>query len=138
MVQNPSHFLFPEIYGPRFGEDAPFAFFRSLMREGVPVAIGSDGPLNPYLGLYAAVTHPARPDEACDLSAALTAYTAGRAAAENLGDRKGRIAPGHSADLAVLSQDLFAVSPERMIETRSLLTIIDGMVAYEGCRLVEG
>ena len=137
VVQNPSHFLFPEIYGPRFGEDEPFAVFRSLIEAGIPRAIGSDGPLNPYLGLFAAVTHPARPDEACDLGTALEAYTVGSALAEDKADRKGRIKPGQEADLAILSQDIFEIAPSRLPETRSLMTIVDGEIAYQGCRLVD-
>lgn len=130
VVQNPSHFLFPEIYGPRFGEGEPYALFRSLFGAGIPTAIGSDGPLDPFLGLFAATTHPARPDEACDLATALEAYTAGSAAAEGLGDCKGRIRPGFVADLAVLSRDLFEAAPADMPGTCSLMTIVDGRIAY--------
>lgn len=137
VVQNPSHFLFPEIYGPRFGADEPFAAFRSLFGAGIPTGIGSDGPLDPYLGLFAAVTHPARPNEACDLHTALEAYTAGGAFAERTGERKGRLQVGYDADLAVLSQDLFALEPSQMMGTRSLLTIVDGDVAFQAAPFAD-
>ncbi|MBR0896731.1 amidohydrolase [Bradyrhizobium tropiciagri] len=130
VVQNPSHFLLRHIYGPRFGEDVLFASFNSLRRSGISLGIGSDGPLNPFIGLMAAVTHPARPEEAVDIEAALIAYTSGSAAAEGKASEKGRLLPGYDADIAVLSQDIFSVDPRALPETRSILTIVDGQVVY--------
>ncbi|MNK82928.1 N-substituted formamide deformylase precursor [compost metagenome] len=131
VVQNPSHFLFGDLYSARFGADTPFAAFRSLFGAGIPVALGSDGPLNPFLGLYAAVVHPARPDEAASMEDALRAYTHGSAVAEGLGEHKGRLVPGACADLAVLSQDLFSIAPSEIPATHSLLTLVDGHVVHE-------
>ncbi len=131
VVQNPSHFLFPQIYGPRFGAEASFACFRTLMEGGLNVGIGSDGPLNPFLGLMAAVIHPARPEEGCSLEKAVVAYTVGSAQAEQQADRKGMLAPGHLADLAVLSQDIFSVPLETLPQTRSLLTMIEGEITFD-------
>ncbi len=130
VVQNPSHFLLKHIYGPRFGDDALFASFNSLRRSGIPLGIGSDGPLNPFIGLMAAVTHPARPEEAISMSDAVVAYTSGSASAEGKAGVKGRLLPGYEADIAVLSQDICSIHPEALPETRSVLTIVDGQVVH--------
>ncbi len=63
--------------------------------------------------------------------AALTAYTAGGAYAEGQERRKGRIAPGLAADLAVLSQDVLTIPPPQLPATTSLLTMVDGEVIVE-------
>jgi predicted amidohydrolase YtcJ len=131
VTQNPTHFLLPQAYGPRFGAAAPYAAFRSLFDAGVPMAIGSDGPLNPFLGLFAAIVHPSRPEEAATLEEALIAYTYGSAVAEGQGERKGRLRPGAAADLAVLSQDIFTLPPQALAATCSLLTMVNGAVVYE-------
>nr|WP_249136950.1 amidohydrolase [Bradyrhizobium tropiciagri] len=130
IVQNPTHFFFADILRERYGEKQKQFVFRTLFEEGIPMAIGSDGPLNPFLGLLAAVTHPCRPSEAVSMEEAVIAYTYGGACAEGAGDLKGKIAPGYAADLAVLSQDIFSVSPDTLPATTSVLTMIDGEIAY--------
>jgi predicted amidohydrolase YtcJ len=131
VVQNPSHFLATEIYRPRFGDACEYAAFRQLVEAGVPVGIGSDGPLNPFIGLMAAVLHPARPSEAIDMEMAVRAYTWGSAIAEGKGDHKGLLAPGYLADLAVLSEDIFTIDPAHLPDCSSVMTIIDGHVVHE-------
>ncbi|HEX7680735.1 MAG TPA: amidohydrolase family protein, partial [Thermoanaerobaculia bacterium] len=44
---------------------------------------------------------------------------------------KGTIAAGKLADLAILSQDIFHVPAEALPATTSVLTIVDGKVAYD-------
>ena len=94
------------------------------------MGIGSDGPLNPFLGLYAAIKHPAKPDEALTLEQAICSYTHGSAVAEGKGHFKGRLMPGFVADLAVLSQDIFSVEERHIINTKSVLTMVDGKEVY--------
>jgi len=62
---------------------------------------------------------------------ALTAYTSGGAYAEGQEKRRGRIAPGLAADIAVLSQDVLTVPPPQLPSTTSLLTLVDGEVIFE-------
>ena len=71
-------------------------------------------PLDPRLGLYAAVTRelpeggPAGgwfPEEKISLEDALDLYTRGSAYAEFAEKRKGTLAPGQLADLAVFAAD---------------------------------
>ncbi|MFT3976667.1 MAG: amidohydrolase [Sphingomonas bacterium] len=104
---------------------------RSLLAAGIPLALGSDGPLNPWLGVLGAVAHPDRPDEAITREQALIAYTYGSAYAEFAEKDKGTLMPGKLADLAVLSQDIFAVPPDALPKTRSMLTLVGGRVVSD-------
>ena len=108
---------------------------RSLLAAGIPVALGSDGPINPYLSLMGAVTHPDRPDEAITMEQAVRSYTYGSAYAEFQEKQKGVLAPGMLADLAVLSQDICAAKLDDLRGTSSLLTLVGGRVAYDAHKL---
>ena len=127
VVQNPSHFAF-----------APNAFIAGsllsgFLEAGIPLALGSDGPPNPWLNIMFAAQLPfAAPEQALTREQALRAYTAGSAYAEFEEDRKGRLAAGYLADIAVLSQDVLddAVPAQALPGTSSLLTIIDGTIAW--------
>ena len=117
--------------------------WRSMLNSGAPLAFGTDwpvAPLDPLLGLYAAVTratldgkHPEGwfPEERLNLDAALRIYTAGSAYASFEEKEKGTITPGKLADLVVLSEDLFSIAPERIKEARVVTTIVGGKVVYE-------
>ena len=93
----------------------------SIRKARIPLAIGSDGPINPYLNIMFAAARPDQPDEALSREDALRAYTSGSAFAENMETKKGKIAPGMLADLAVLSQNILEVPVEALPETRSVL-----------------
>lgn len=131
-VVNPSHFMFADVNHARLGADrsAHYQPLRSLLNAGIPVAIGSDGPNNPYLNIMFAALHPTNPAEAIGREQSVIAYTRGSAYAEGLEKEKGTLRPGMLADLAVLSQDIFTVPLEALPGTSSLLTIIGGKIAY--------
>jgi predicted amidohydrolase YtcJ len=132
VVQNPIHLTLDLVtpLGPaRAAEAQPL---RSLLDAGVRLAFGSDGiQPNPFLDLFFAVTHPSRPDEALTMEQAVTAYTRGSAMAEFQEWQKGSIKPGYLADLAVLSQDIFAIPPAAVPGTTSLLTLMGGEVVWD-------
>lgn len=89
---------------------------KSLLSIGIPLAFGSDGGprgANPFLNLMLAVQYPGQPAEALTREEALAACTSGTAFAERQESRKGRIAVGIAADLALLSQDLLTVPRRR-------------------------
>ena len=134
VVQNPSHFTIVDLVDRRLGRDTPvraeFQPFRSLVEAGIPIAIGSDGPLNPFLNILFAVTHPINPAEALTIEQAVTAYTVGSARAELRDHEKGALRPGLLADLAVLTQDIFTIAPEALPATASDLTVIGGRIVY--------
>jgi hypothetical protein len=126
VVINPTHFPFRNAYPP--GE---YMLAASIAKARIPLAIGSDGPINPYLNLMIAAARPDQPKESLTREDALRAYTSGSAFAENQETKKGKIAPGMLADLAVLSQNIIEVSVNALPDTRSVLTIIDGKVVHE-------
>jgi predicted amidohydrolase YtcJ len=104
---------------------------RSLIEAGIPVALGSDGPMNPFLNIMFAITDPSNPPEAITREQAVRAFTHGSAFAEFAEQEKGSIRPGKLADIAVLSQDVFGVPVSDLPGTHSVLTIVGGRVAYE-------
>ena len=117
--------------------------FRSLLDRGTALAFGSDAPvapLNPLLGIHAAVTRqdetgqPAGgwyPAERLTVAEAIAGYTLGPARLSGKADRFGSITPGKYADLVVLSDNLFAIEPAAIAEVGVWLTVFDGRVVYE-------
>jgi predicted amidohydrolase YtcJ len=69
----------------------------SLLAAGIPVALGSDGPTNPYLNILFATIHANRPSEAITREQAVIAYTLTSAYAEFMEKDKGSIAVGKLA-----------------------------------------
>jgi predicted amidohydrolase YtcJ len=104
---------------------------RSLLAAGIPVALGSDGPMNPYLNIMLACMHPSNPPEAITREQAVIAYTLTSAYAEFQEKEKGSLEPGKLADLAVLSQDIFSVPFPDLPKTESVLTLVGGKIAYD-------
>ena len=90
-----------------------------------------NGPPSPFLNILFAVTHPTNRREALTREQAVTAYTSGSARAERMEAQKGTLAPGMLADLAILSQDIFAVPPDALPATTSVLTIVGGTIVHE-------
>jgi predicted amidohydrolase YtcJ len=117
--------------------------FRSLLDAGARVAFGSDwtvAPLDPVLGIYAAVTrrtidgaHPDGwvPGEKITVEETLTAYTAEAAFAGFLDPDLGKLTEGALADLVVLSHDILSIDPGEIEHVAVDLTMVDGSVVYE-------
>lgn len=136
IVQNPTHFALAPVFAVRFVPDvfADLEPMQSLLAAGIPLAIGTDGigaPQSPFVNLLLATIHPTHPAEALTLTQALDAFTRGAAFAEFEEARKGTLAPGKLADLAVLSQDIFHAAPGDLPATRSVLTIVGGRVVWD-------
>jgi predicted amidohydrolase YtcJ len=131
VVQNPSHFAIVDTLAhldpKQFEKAQPL---RSLLAAGIPVALGSDGPLNPFLNILFAVTHPNDPPEAITPEQAVVAYTRTSAYAEFAEKDKGSLEPGKLADLAVLSRDIFQIAAAELPDTRSVLTLVGGKIVY--------
>lgn len=136
VVQNPTHSTLAPVFAERF---VPAVFadlepLQSLLSAGIALAIGTDGigaPQSPFLNLLLATVHPTHPSDALTLAQALTAFTRGAAYAEFEEHRKGMLVPGQAADLAVLSRDIFHVSPSEILGTTSDLTMVAGRVVWD-------
>ena len=121
--------------GPvRAGQMQPL---RSLLDAGIPVAIGSDGPFNPYRNLMMVTEVSWKPSESLTREQAVIAYTRTAAYAEFAEKDKGTLEPGKFADLAVLSQDIFKVPSADLPKTESLLTVVGGRVVYSAGPLAQ-
>jgi predicted amidohydrolase YtcJ len=133
VVVNPMHLALPDVMLRRYGEKRAHDMqpVRSLLDSGIPVAIGSDGPDNPFLNIMIASPYPGKPQEALTREQAVVAYTRGSAYAEFAEKDKGNLEPGKVADLAVLSQDIFTTQPDALPKTESVLTLVDGKVIYD-------
>ena len=118
--------------------------WRSLLDHGVTLAFGTDwdvAPLNPLLGLYAAVTRATLdgrnpqgwiPEQKITLAEAVEAYTLGSAYAEFQENEKGSITAGKLADMVILSDDIFAIRPEAIRSVKVETTIVGGRIVYGG------
>jgi predicted amidohydrolase YtcJ len=116
--------------------------FRSLIGADAPLAFGSDwtvAPLDPVLGVYAAVTRRTLdgknprgwvPDQKTTVGEALRAYTYGNAWAVFMEQKWGALAAGRYADVVVLDRDLFAVPPDSLGGVKVRYTIVGGRVIY--------
>jgi predicted amidohydrolase YtcJ len=133
----------------RIGKRSRWAYaFRTLEKAGVPLSFGSDWPgtnaawytSNPIIGIYAATTRqtlegkPAEgwfPEERVSLETALRAYTTVNAWAEGAEGRKGVVAPGALADLAVWDADPFTSPLASLRERKIVMTMLGGRIVRE-------
>lgn len=116
--------------------------WRRLLDAGVPLAFGSDFPVEevePTFGLYAAITRQDAagqpsggwlPDQRLTLDEAIAAFTRGAAWAAHREDRLGALAPGMRADLTCFAGDLRAMSPSELRTAAVTATIVDGAPAW--------
>lgn len=107
--------------------------FKSLMKEGLIVTSGSDcpvEPINPLLGVWAAVTRKSFAEENLTVEEALKTYTLNAAHASFDENNKGTIEVGKFADLTVLSDDLFNVPSDEIKKVEVEMTIVAGKIVY--------
>lgn len=135
IIQNPTHLSLVDIYQSRHGNNSPFFSLKTFLDKGIPLALGSDGPINPYLNIMLAAINPDRPTEAITREQAVRAYTYGSAYAEFEETTKGTLTIGKVADLAILSQNIFKVPLPDLPKTTSILTMIEGKVVFDAKKL---
>jgi len=107
--------------------------FKSLMKEGLIVTSGSDcpvEPINPLLGVWAAVARKSFAEENLTVEEALKTYTLNAAHASFDENNKGTIEVGKFADLTVLSDDLFNVPSDEIKKVEVEMTIVAGKIVY--------
>ncbi len=123
------------------GGDVRVFPFKTMLSEGVTVSASSDSPCappEPMLGLHSMVTRSARqggeplvPDEAVTPLEGLRMYTINSAYAMSRENEVGSIEVGKRADMAVLSHDPSAVSPDFIRDIDVEQTYVDGKLLYE-------
>ena len=116
--------------------------FRTLLDTGAKLAFGSDwtvAPLDPILGVYAAVTRRTLdgknpggwvPQQKITVAEALRAYTVGSAYATFDEAKRGVLAPGYDADVVVIDRNLFTLPPDSLDRARVRYTIVGGKVVF--------
>jgi len=141
----PSHLLTDMNWaGSRLGpQRAHFAYaWKAFLDAGVPLAFGTDypvEPITPFRGVYAGVTRSNEagnksyfPQDKLRIGDVLFAYTQGSAYAEFAETYKGRLALGYVADFVVLDRDLTVIPAGEILKTLVLKTVVDGRTVYEG------
>jgi len=108
--------------------------FRSMLKNGVPLAAGSDGPVedpNPMEGVWSAVTRPGLTnEESLTVNQTLSAYTIGGAYASHSESSQGTIEPGKRADFVVLDRDPLSPNGKELRDVRVVQTFINGELVY--------
>ena len=130
---------FVERYGAKAAERTPP--IRRMIEAGVPVGAGTDATrvasYNPWVSLAWLVTSRTvgglalYPQHArLDRETALRLWTDANTWFSTEEGKKGQIKFGQLADLAVLSDDFFAVPEKEIVHLRSVLTILGGKVVH--------
>lgn len=116
--------------------------FRTFLDHHVHLAFGTDwtvAPLNPLLGVYAAVTRETLdgknpggwfPNQKLSVEEAVRAYTLGSAYAAFQEKQLGTLMPGKFADYVILSRDIFSIPPDDIKNVRVEQTVMGGRVVF--------
>jgi predicted amidohydrolase YtcJ len=116
--------------------------YRTMQEMGIPLALGSDAPVetfDPLRILYAAIqrTDPATPErpawvpeQALPVVQALWGYTLGAAYAGGEEHDKGSLAVGKLGDAVILQEDVLKLEPEHIRENGVQATLVGGKLVY--------
>ena len=114
--------------------------WKTFLDHNVVLAFGTDYPvelINPFRGLYSAITRQNeagtqtfQPQEKISLNEAIYAYTQASAFGEFREHQKGRLEPGYLADLIVLDRDITTATPQQLLHTKVLRTVVNGETVY--------
>jgi predicted amidohydrolase YtcJ len=125
--------------GPKRARNA-YAW-KAFLDAGVPLAFGTDypvEPITPFRGIYAGVTRSNEagtstyfPQDKLTVGQVVFAYTQGSAYAEFSETFKGKLVPGYVADFVVLDRDLTSIPASEILKTRVLRTVMDGQTVYQ-------
>jgi predicted amidohydrolase YtcJ len=134
--------------GPERGKGA--YLWKTFLKRGVPIAGGSDAPVEKIAvlpGIHAAVTRQDakgwprggwHPEERVSLREALEMFTTGAARAAFEESERGTIEVGKRADFTVLGRDITALPPAEILRTEVEATIVGGKVVFERGRRAGG
>jgi predicted amidohydrolase YtcJ len=143
----PSHAISDLFFAPsRLGMQrlAGAYAWQSLIKSGCIIAGGSDAPVErgePMIEFYAAVARKSvkgfsgegwHPEQAVSREQALKMFTLWPAYAAFEENDKGSIEAGKLADFTVLSNDIMKIPEPEILDTRCVMTVIDGEIAFQG------
>jgi predicted amidohydrolase YtcJ len=118
------------------------AAFKSMINMGIPVSYGTDSPIASYAAIptiHCAVNrqnfqhYPKEgfhPSECVSVQEAIDAYTIEGARISFEENVKGRLLPGYYADMVVLSDDIFTIDKDHILDIQVEMTIMDGKIVY--------
>ncbi len=118
--------------GPLYPQILASGIHAGLHEDGVHIA-----PHNPFFAMHYATTglnvlgQQINPGQQISRQQALHAYTRANAWYLNREKDLGSIEVGKLADLVVLDRDYFSVSDAQARQTRPVLTVVDGKIAYD-------
>lgn len=115
--------------------------FRTLLKNGVIIAGGSDSPgywpVDPLRDIATAASRKMRwgdvwvPEERISVGEAFAMHTTTASWVGFEENEKGTLDVGKLADIAVLAEDPFAVAPEKIRELNVEMTLVGGEVKYQ-------
>ncbi len=139
VVSNPGFIYYR---GAKYAEEPgllPYLYrLRSLRREGIRLAAGTDSPVTPARPLAAVSSAMSRtalegmklaPDEGLEAADAMALFTCDGARLSRL--EAGRIEPGAMADLVVLPGDPLSANPSELMNMQVDITVVGGRIVYE-------
>jgi hypothetical protein len=134
-------------YISRLGDSGHLGFaWKSFLENSVHLSFGTDWPAvdlrepSPLEQIFGAVTRCTPQNygklkwhlEQCiSVQDAIRSYTLEGAYAEKMEHRKGSLTTGKLADMIVLSENILESPPEKLLETKVLMTIFDGEIVHD-------
>lgn len=106
--------------------------YATLIAKGCIIAGGSDSdvtPINPLLGIHAAVNHPTQ-EESISRLEALKMFTVNGAKVIGQEHVKGKLDVGYMGDICILGKDLFRCDKSRIKDIPVLGTVKSGKILY--------
>ncbi|SHJ77878.1 hypothetical protein SAMN02745194_03338 [Roseomonas rosea] len=133
---------FGDLYVKNLGMERAAAAYpmRTWLEEGHHPAASSDSPVSsvdPFGNLFTMLTRKTNkgtvlgPEETLTAEQAVHCYTWCGAYSQFAEGRRGTLEPGMLADVAVLSKDIFAISPDELLTTEADLTLRGGEPIFD-------
>ncbi|MGE8339458.1 MAG: amidohydrolase [Flavobacterium sp.] len=130
--------LYNKLYGAPKTQLPPI---KKMLELGIPVGMGTDATristYNPWMSLHWLLTGKTiggmqfwPKDQVLDKFTALQLYTSGSAWFSGEEKDKGKLVKGMYADLAIISDDYFAIKPDDIRKIESVLTVVNGKIVY--------
>jgi len=130
--------LYNKLYGAPKTQLPPI---KKMLELEIPVGMGTDATristYNPWMSLHWLLTGKTiggmqfwPKDQVLDKFTALQLYTSGSAWFSGEEKEKGKLVKGMYADLAIISDDYFAVKPDDIRKIESVLTVVNGKIVY--------